>query len=74
MGEDMRELEARRKAFRKALALAELTMEKWCAEEGITYGHLYHVLSGRRESASLMRRVDAFCAQYRPAGSAAPAA
>lgn len=70
----MRELEVRRKAFRKALALAELTMEQWCAREGITYGHLYHVLTGRRESASLLQRVDAFCAQYRPAAFAAPAA
>lgn len=66
--------ELRRKRFRKALALAELTMEQWCVREGITYGHLYHVLSGRRDSASLVQRVDAFCSQYRPATEAVPAA
>jgi hypothetical protein len=64
MAGDMVTAEHRRKRFRKALALAELTMGKWCEGERISYGHLYHVLSGRRESASLVQRVDAFTAKH----------
>lgn len=64
MGEHMVTTELRRKRFRKALALAELTMGQWCEGECISYGHLYHVLSGRRESASLIERVDAFAAKH----------
>lgn len=56
--------EQRRKRFKKALALAELTMGQWCEREGLSSGHLYQVLSGRRESASLVERVDAFTAGY----------
>lgn len=64
MAEDMVTTDARRKRFRKALALAELTMGGWCEREGISYGHLYQVISGRRESGSLLQRVDAFTAEH----------
>lgn len=64
MVRDMATTDQRRKRFRKALALAELTMGEWCEVERITYGHLYQVLSGRRESASLLDRVDAFTAKH----------
>lgn len=54
--------ERRRKRFKGALALAGLTMGQWAEQEGVTYGHLYQVLSGKRESMSLLARVDAFSA------------
>lgn len=56
--------ERRRKRFRGALALAGLTIGQWAEQEGVSYGHLYQVLSGRRESASLVARVDAFSAEH----------
>lgn len=63
----------RKAEFKAACALAGTTMLRWCKERGITYTHLYHVLDGRRESASLVRDVDAFIAEHRgkPAESAA---
>jgi gp16 family phage-associated protein len=51
----------RRKArFRAALALAGLTMEQWAEQNGITPSHLSHVLSGNRDSLTLIEKVDAF--------------
>ena len=55
---------SRKSQFRAALALAEQTASDWCAEQGITTGHLYQVLSGSRESVSLTEKVDAFIAEY----------
>lgn len=74
MAGDMRTTESRRKRFKKALALAELTMGEWCEGERISYGHLYQVISGRRESASLLQRVDAFTAEHLDSRSTAAVA
>lgn len=66
--------EQRRKRFRGALALAGLTLGQWAEKEGVTYGHLYHVLSGRRESVSLLAKVDTFCAIHLDRGPTASVA
>lgn len=49
--------------FRAALILAGLTMEQWAERNGITLGHLSQVLDGKRESRSLMEKVDTFAAK-----------
>lgn len=51
---------ARKSRFRAALALANLTAEEWAESEGITAGHLSHVLTGKRESLTLCEKIDAF--------------
>lgn len=52
--------DVRRKTFRAALALKETTQAEWAAEEGITEGHLSHVLAGRRPSKVLLTKVEAY--------------
>jgi predicted transcriptional regulator len=58
------ELEGKRKAFRAALALAGLTQTKWAELEGITQEHVSLVLSGKRDSARLIEKIDAFIAKH----------
>lgn len=53
-----------RKRFRAALALAGITQGDFAKRCGVTSGHLSWVLSGFRESASLMEKVEAFIAQH----------
>jgi hypothetical protein len=55
---------SRKARFRAALALAGLTARQWADREGITAGHLSQVLDGKRESAALCGKVDAFTAKY----------
>lgn len=57
---------SRKAAFKAALALAETTVEAWAKTSGVTSGHLYQVLDGRRESATLTEKVDEFIAEQLP--------
>jgi hypothetical protein len=54
----------RKALFRAALAIAETTAERWAASEGVTSGHLSHVLSGKRESIALTEKIDAFIRKH----------
>lgn len=47
-----------RRRFAAALRLAGLTQVQWAEKQGISWGHLSHVLSGRRVSNSLVERVE----------------
>ncbi len=51
---------ARKARFRAALALADLTAEEWAGQQGVTAGHLSQVLSGKRDSLTLIEKVDTF--------------
>lgn len=62
---------SRKARFGAAIALAETTVKAWAAEQNVTPQHLYHVLSGERESASLTEKVDAFIAEWLPSTDAA---
>lgn len=55
---------ARKKRFRAALALAETTAEAWAHENGVTAGHLSQVLSGKRDSRSLLEKIDTFTRKH----------
>jgi hypothetical protein len=59
-----RDGETRRAEFKAAIALARTTVEKWCAENGVTTGHLYQVLREERESPPLIAKVDAFIERH----------
>ena len=61
----------RKAALKAAWAYAGQTMENWCAEQGITPGHLYQVLGGKRESARLVAVIDEYIAKHTPTASAA---
>lgn len=60
--------DARKRRFRVALIHAGMTMEAWAAREGVTLGHVSHVLSGERKSRPLVDRIDAFSDKYAAAG------
>jgi transcriptional regulator with XRE-family HTH domain len=60
----MRECQARRKRFRAALALAGKDAKDFATAAGVTAPHLSLVLHGKRESAVLVQKVDAFIARY----------
>lgn len=65
---------SRKAQFRAACAYAGTTAKAWCEQRGITRGHLYAVLSGERESASLLADIDAFITEHvRPAPTSASA-
>lgn len=66
-----KDLTMRKRRFLAALDLAGHTQTSWAAQEGITVTHLYLVLSGQRESARLLAKVDAFIAEQLAAASAA---
>jgi DNA-binding XRE family transcriptional regulator len=59
-----REKEMRKRRFAAALALAGLTREEWAAQIGISSKHLYYVLRGERDSATLDAKVDAFIEEH----------
>lgn len=54
----------RKARFRAALALARMTAKQWASDNGVTETHLYAVLKGTRDSATLTSKVDAFIAQH----------
>ena len=51
---------SRKQLFRAALAIAGQTVVQWAASEGLTPEHVSLVLNGRRESARLLDKIDAF--------------
>ena len=55
---------SRKQLFRAALAIAGMTGKQWADEHDVTREHLWHVLSGSRESRSLTDTVDAFIAKH----------
>lgn len=55
---------SRKQLFRAALAIADLTAAQWAKREGITPVHLSFVLGEKRESRSLIEKVDAFIAEH----------
>ena len=60
----MRAPNARRKRFRAALALAGMSLTKWAELEGVTRQHLNEVLNGKRVSAPLNEKIEAFTKQH----------
>lgn len=46
-----------------ALAIARMTQTDWAESHDVTQGHLSQVLSGRRESLTLVEKIDAFIAK-----------
>jgi hypothetical protein len=67
---DERTNDDRRALFKAAIALARTTVGAWCAENGVTTGHLDKVLRGDRDSLPLLEKVDAFIDRYVPANAA----
>ena len=61
----------RKRRFLAALDLAGLTQGEWAAREGISANHLYLVLHGKRESRSLIERIDAFADEQLASANAA---
>lgn len=51
---------SRKQLFRAALAIAGLTAGQWAEREGLTAMHLSMVLNGKRDSARLGEKIDAF--------------
>ena len=60
----------RKARFRAALALAGITAKEWCELEGYSENHIYLFLAGRRDSAVLTGKMDAFIEQHLPAHAA----
>lgn len=59
----MRKLRPDRKArFKAALALADIGVDEWAKSAGVTRQHLNATLNAKRESGSLIEKVDAFIA------------
>lgn len=58
------EITDRKRLFKAALAVAEMTAEQFAEAEGVTSGHLSNVLNGKRESGSLTEKVDVFIAKH----------
>ncbi len=54
----------RKARFLAALRIAGLTMEEWAESEGSTQGYVSNLLSGRRTSDALNRRIDAFAERH----------
>ena len=60
----MRKLRPDRKArFKAALALANIGVDEWAKSAGVTRQHLNATLNDKRESGSLIDKVDAFIAE-----------
>ncbi len=66
--------QARKKAFKAALAFADVTLKDWAADHGVTPVHLHLVLRDERTSERLLTDIDAFIAQHTPRKVAATAA
>lgn len=56
----------RRKRFLAALALEGMDQRDFAAVAGVSAGHLSLVLSGKRESGSLVDKIDAFTERTLP--------
>lgn len=69
----VREQKERRKRFRAALALAGKDAQDFAEEADVTASHLSLVLHGKRESAILLQKVDAFIAKHLPEPASAVA-
>lgn len=61
MADPMTERKAR---FKAALTRAKKTLKQWAEDEGVTPQHVHMVLSGVRESASLVERIDDFSEKW----------
>lgn len=55
----------RKRLFKAALALADLTAQAWCYKEGIRHSALSAVLNGMLDNDALERKVDAFIEKHR---------
>lgn len=55
----------RKRLFRAALALADMTAEVWCFKEGVNHSVLSRVLGGTMTNAALSAKVDAFIEKHR---------
>jgi hypothetical protein len=55
----------RKRLFRAALALADLTAEEWAYKHGVRSPVLSMVLRGVRDDAELVQKIDAFIDQHR---------
>lgn len=67
----MRDQSPTRKArFRAALALAGITAKEWAEQYGCSENHLYLFLAGRRDSAPLTEKMEAFIDKYLSAHAA----
>jgi hypothetical protein len=55
----------RKRLFRAALALADMTAEEWCFKEGVRHPVLSMVLKGTRENAALDEKITAFIEKHR---------
>lgn len=54
--------ESRKRRFRSALALADMTAAEFAEINGVTPAHLSFVLSGKRTSARILEAIDRFIA------------
>jgi hypothetical protein len=59
--------EHRKRRFKAAIELADTTIKAWADEAGISTTHLYETLDGKRVSAPLNERIDAFIGKHLPA-------
>ena len=55
---------SRKALFKAALAITGTTLKEWAEANGITSGHLLHVLAGRKESMVLAAKIDAYIAKH----------
>lgn len=53
----------RKKQFKAALRLADLTMVEWCKRERTSQGFVSNLLARRRENEAMNRKIDAFIAK-----------
>lgn len=58
-------IERRRTRFLRALAAASLSQNAWAKQNGVSKAHLSLVLAGKRDSAILAARIDAFASGRR---------
>ena len=52
--------DVRLQRFKAALALSDMTMEQWAAKQQVSYGHLWQVVTDRRQSPPLCAKVEQF--------------
>jgi hypothetical protein len=50
----------RKRLFRAALGNAGLTARQWATTQGLSDGYLSNILSGTKENASIIEKVDQF--------------
>lgn len=61
----------RKAAFKAALAYAGITEKQWREARGVSPTHLHAVLTGQRDSATLVADVERFIAEHTPQHAAA---